>query len=284
MNLTSKSFLKKSFLVLFLFVMVIDRADGAEQIYYSINIATLKSLKEVNQHVNSLKLKGKLVFWEETKVQGLGIFYRVYLGRYRNWDDAVAFRKKLKKTGTVSNLGGIQWFIESGVADEKETSSLDVALKKPNVVPQSSVTKDKNRFIDNQDGTITDTKTGLMWIKNGWRFEFLSAATWFDAMAKIEAFKHGGYSDWRLPRLEEWSSLIDKNYQNPALVEPNPFTNIIGHMPYWTITEFIYSQNSTCMKQCPTEAYVVMLYSGNIHHQKKIDRAFILPVRSMNQH
>ena len=284
MNLTSKSMLKITFLLLFPQLIVINGADCAEQIYYSINIATLKSLEEVNKHVNSLRLQGKMVFWEKAKVQGLGEFYRVYLGRYKNWDDAAAFREKLEKAGEISNLGGIQWFVEPGFPGEKETSSLDVALEKPNAVPHSSSTKEKNRFIDYQDGTIIDKKTGLMWIKNGWRLEFLSATTWFDAIIKTGDFRYGGYRNWRLPTLEEWKSLIDRGNQNPALVEPSPFTNIIAHMPYWTKTEYVYSQSRTCINQCPTESCIVMLYSGNLNHQKKTDLAFILPVRSMNQH
>jgi len=137
------------------------------------------------------------------------------------------------------------------------------------------------RFVDNRDGTITELKTNLMWIKNGWRLDFVSAVTWPEALKKCNAFRLGGYGNWRLSGVEEWRSLIDTGNQAPALVEPNPFENIIVHMPYWTRTEFAGGSEVPLTPGISVRAYTVMLYSGNIIHQKKTDRAFILPVRSI---
>jgi hypothetical protein len=139
----------------------------------------------------------------------------------------------------------------------------------------------KDRFVDNRDGTVTDSTTNLMWVKNGWRLDSLSATTWFDAVKKCRNLKYGYYSDWRLPTIEEWRSILDTNNQFPALVEPNPFVNIITHLPYWSSTEFIYSKNYTCRQICPLDTYTVILYSGSINHQKKTENAFILPVRTI---
>ena len=136
--------------------------------------------------------------------------------------------------------------------------------------------------MDNQDGTVTDTLTGLMWTKNGWRGDFFSAVTWPEATKKCEEFRLGGHADWRLPTVEEWKSLIDARKECPALVEPNPFENIIVHMPYWSKSEFIYGPEHSCNNVCPVHAYAVMLYFGKVTHQNKNKRAFILPVRSKN--
>jgi hypothetical protein len=211
----------------------------------------------------------------------LGQFYRVYIGRYKSWDDALAFRNKLKKSGAVGPLG-IQWFSETEKPQYgQEPPALIVSRSPKPVQPLYSVPQ-KDRFVDNQDGTITDTRTNLMWVKNGWRLDFLSAETWFDAMEKCKNFIHGNYADWRLPTIEDWKTLIDGKHQNPALVEPNPFVNIISHMPYWSKTEYTYGKDHTCNVKCPLETYTVMLYSGKILHQKKSDIAFIMPVRSLN--
>ena len=120
-----------------------------------------------------------------------------------------------------------------------------------------------------------------MWIKNGWRLEFISALPWPVAMDKVKNFKHGNFSDWRLPTIEEWNSLIDSNNQNPALIEPNPFENIISHMPYWSKTEYTYDGNKTGNNQYSSYSYIVTLWSGITNHQNKSKRAFILPVRSI---
>lgn len=271
----------KSALFLFTLIFVlINPGICAEQIFYSIQFATSRNLKDVNAQVNSLKAKGRTVFWEKTDIAGMGQLFRVYVGRYNNWDDAVAFRDRLKKAGAEGPLG-IQWFSEAvEPKDEHEPPKLIVSKKLAFVKPLYS-TSAKNRFVDNKDGTITDTATNLMWIKNGWRLEFISALPWFEALDKVRSFKYRNYTDWRLPTIEEWNSLIDTNKQNPALVEPNPFENIISHMPYWSKTEFTYDKNHICDENCTFDSYIVLLWSGTTYHQKKSNRAFILPVRSI---
>ena len=141
----------------------------------------------------------------------------------------------------------------------------------------------ENRFVDNMDGTVTDRKTGLMWIKNGWRIDFLSAVTWHAAVTKCANFAGGKYTDWRLPTVKEWKSLVDRSVSSPALVEPNPFENIISHMPYWSKTEYAYGEKHTTGSSSARDSYIVMLYSGRFNHQKKTERAFIWPVRTLSQ-
>ena len=275
-------------LLLCLPVMLIQftPVNGAENAYYSIHLASFKNLQNANKHVNSLKKKGKMVFWKETDIPEKGLFYRVYLGKYENRSDALEFWNKLKEEGVVS-YRGIHRFTEESKPfrivkpPRKETYPKTMVAAKPDTVPAIHTTKKKDRFLDNRDGTVTDTITNLMWIKNGWRLDFVSALSWGDAMKKCEGFRHGGYSDWRLPTVQEWKSVLDTGKECPALVEPNPFENIIVHMPYWTRTEFVYGSEHTCTTECPVHAYIVMLYYGKINHQKKNKRAFVLPVRSV---
>lgn len=256
-------------------------ADGAQQYFYSVHYSSFKNLENANRQVNSLQEKGKMVFWKKTDVPGKGLYYRVYLGRYDKRDDAVAFWEKLNKIGAVGYFG-IHRFNEKGELQNKISSAKISAPAKPHTELTSQIPPGKSRFVDNMDGTVTDTTTNLMWIKNGWRLDFFSAATWAEANKKCEKFNLGGYSDWRLPTKKEWRSIIDTSKKNPALVEPNPFVNIIGHMPYWTQTEFTYSRMHTKSKKGPLDTYTVLLYSGAVNHQKKSQRAFILPVRSLN--
>ena len=66
------------------------------------------------------------------------------------------------------------------------------------------------RFTNNSDGTITDTHTGLMWAAkdNG------SLVNWRAARSYIQNYRGGGYTDWRMPTLEELASLYDPNLLN----------------------------------------------------------------------
>ena len=93
-------------------------------------------------------------------------------------------------------------------------------------------------YIDHGDGTVTDTRTGLMWKQCN---EGLSGATceigsslllnWDEALALAEASTFAGYSDWRLPNVKELSSLVEECRREPA-INTNLFPTI--HSTLWS--------------------------------------------------
>lgn len=62
-----------------------------------------------------------------------------------------------------------------------------------------------NNYVDNNDGTISDLATGLMWMQddNG------EGLNWEEALAYAESAEVAGYSDWRLPNAKELQSILD---------------------------------------------------------------------------
>jgi hypothetical protein len=81
-----------------------------------------------------------------------------------------------------------------------------------------------NDFVQIGAHTITDRATGVMWQKSGSNV----ALTFKDAQAyinKLNENQFAGYSDWRIPTLEEAGSLLqprltNKNYLPPLFDEP----------------------------------------------------------------
>lgn len=270
-------YVTKVFLLLVMYACCTGTAIAKERIYYSIHLNSFKNIEDANASINSLLYKGKLVFWKKTDVPGEGVFYKVYLGKYENREDAVDYWQKLKQVGAVSHFG-IQLFTETITTAPEKKTSRHFHTEKPIVTKKIPP---EDRFVDNKDGTVTDLATGLMWLQNGWKLDFVTAVPWFDAIDKLKKFRHGNYDDWRLPTNEEWDSLIDSRHKNPALVEPNPFVNIISHMPYWSKSEYNYGQRHICDQFCTLDSYTVMLYSGQFGHQDKRELAFILPVRTI---
>ncbi|MFN7989645.1 MAG: DUF1566 domain-containing protein [Thermoanaerobaculia bacterium] len=64
-----------------------------------------------------------------------------------------------------------------------------------------------NAFVDDGDGTVTDSASGLMWT----RADSGSAMTWQEALAFADAKNASGFlghSDWRLPNAKELQSLL----------------------------------------------------------------------------
>ena len=74
------------------------------------------------------------------------------------------------------------------------------------------MTDDKPRFIDNNDGTITDTQTDLMWAKeDSWQSE-KKWFSWDEAKEYCHNMayqKLAGYNDWRMPEKDELLTLVD---------------------------------------------------------------------------
>ena len=76
-----------------------------------------------------------------------------------------------------------------------------------------------NYFVDNNDGTVTDMATMLMWEKSGSiRSIDYDRSNAYIKLLKRERF--AGYSDWRLPTLEELASLLEKGEQNGVHIDP----------------------------------------------------------------
>lgn len=75
-----------------------------------------------------------------------------------------------------------------------------------------------NLFRDNNDGTISDLATDLMWSRTG----SASGMDWKAALAyahERNAENYRGYNDWRLPNAKELQSIVDYS-RSPGATDP----------------------------------------------------------------
>ena len=85
-----------------------------------------------------------------------------------------------------------------------------------------------NYFVDNKDNlTVTDKSANLMWMRRGCDINSIrTIARW---IAELNRDNFGGYSDWRLPTVEEGLTLLKKNrndrglYLHPCFSAGQPF-------------------------------------------------------------
>ncbi len=73
------------------------------------------------------------------------------------------------------------------------------------------------RFTDNQDGTITDTQTGLIWTREDSWLDKEQWMTWDEAAdwaKNLSTGKFAGNYDWRLPTILEAKTLYDPASSN----------------------------------------------------------------------
>jgi len=97
-----------------------------------------------------------------------------------------------------------EWVGEEEWGDEEEE---DVAL----------VEEEVPSFIDNGDGTISDTQANLMWKKDDSFKEYGYGINWFEAQDYCEMLNEkqfAGYDDWRLPSGEEAKSVFSFTQSN----------------------------------------------------------------------
>lgn len=145
------------------------------------------------------------------------------------------------------------------------------------------------RYTDNNNGSVTDNLTGLIWLKNAtclW-------TTWQDAIDKSKALKGDGSQcdltdgsvagQWRLPNRKEMLSLLDRQRQDPALSIGHPFQ---GFNSYGYAGRFLWYWTSTYVRPYPNFAYMVNMYDGELDREMRTDSMSSLyawPVRDSGQ-
>jgi len=121
-----------------------------------------------------------------------------------------------------------------------------------------------NRFIDNNDGTITDIKTGLVWQKDTAPWTF----TWEKAVKYCGEMGDG----WRLPTIEELISIVDYSRIDPAI--DSVFFNAQSSY-YWS---------STANAGDPNYAWGVSFYFGYVDYYGKSGYDYyVRAVRSLGE-
>jgi len=107
-------------------------------------------------------------------------------------------------------------------------------------------------FIDNGDGTVLDTITGLVWQKeDGGEMTIESAFNYCDSLTL------GGFSDWRLPTAQEGFSILNMQFVNPSL-DVAIFSQSAAE--YWWTSEFQWND--------PTKVWVTNAGGGIGNHPK----------------
>ena len=86
---------------------------------------------------------------------------------------------------------------------------------------------------------VRDRLTGLYWTRKADLAPGLT--TWeeaFSVIAELNRRACGGFSDWRLPNINELESLVDAEHHSPALPQNHPFLEVREF--YWSSTTSFY--------------------------------------------
>ena len=120
-------------------------------------------------------------------------------------------------------------------------------------------------YRDATKGVVVDTRTGLVWQDDATAAS--TTATWANAITTCENLVLGGYTDWRLPNINELKSIRDMSRSGPAIEAT--FVN--------TATNYYWS--STSYGAGPTGAWSVYFYFGVVDAFVKTNSYYVRCVR-----
>jgi len=117
----------------------------------------------------------------------------------------VAGAEETLVVNTSEALNGLHLFQDENEKLEKHLATLGISTTSE-ASKANEIGKD-GTFIAYDDGTVLDTKTNLMW----WWSSTEQVKTWSDTQFKSKNFRGGGYSDWRVPSIDELKTIYVKS-------------------------------------------------------------------------
>jgi uncharacterized coiled-coil protein SlyX len=141
------------------------------------------------------------------------------------------------------------------------------------------------RYTDNNDGTITDNRTGLLWLKNAncfGRLEWKMAQKIVTELASGQCGlrDHSRAGEWRLPSKEEWAAMMDYRYRKLTLSdaigtgqwkEGDAFS-AVQFSKYWSST--VYSK-----KKSKSLIWSADIYNGELNSDDQNTKWHVWAIR-----
>jgi hypothetical protein len=173
------------------------------------------------------------------------------------------------KSGSAGTIEVLATGVYSGVGGTSFGTNDDASL-------QIGAPSTSPRFIDQGNGTLYDTVTGLTWLKKA---DCLKNLSWTSALTAIGSLANGscGLTDgstagmWRMPNRNEMLSLSDRAATFPQadyfdgmpdglnVTGPVIFNNFTASVFYWTSsTDFASTTNAWTVHSCDFGVYNIL--------------------------
>jgi uncharacterized protein (TIGR02145 family) len=165
---------------------------------------------------------------------------------------------------TYADSTGNAWYVHFSTGYENHNRKVNMYYVRAVRAGQS---ESLDHLVDNGDGTVTDTSTGLMWQQ-----DTQGAMTWEEAITYCESLSFASYDDWRLPDINELFSLVDYSKFDPA-IDTTFFPNTQSY-------EESYYWSSTTYTDFTDEVWCMETYGGGRWPNPKSYTYYVLAVRA----
>lgn len=147
-----------------------------------------------------------------------------------------------------------------------------------------------NRFVDCGNGTVTDTQTGLIWLKNAKCFSYLDYAAANKAAVELRSGQCGltdgsAAGSWRLPTEQEWTGLLKPTCSPYGVGTPLPDRSGLGCHDTNPVNQWATGVERNGYWSCatfadnPIGAWFGSLYYGTVSLDAKTNLYPVWPVR-----
>lgn len=134
-------------------------------------------------------------------------------------------------------------------------------------------------FVDNSDGTVTDSKHGLIWMRcsvgQSWQNNSCvgdaSALSWQQALVVAHGYVYINQQGWRVPNVKELASITEGQCVRPAIN-----TELFPNTPaddFWTSTPSVTD---------PQRAWVIAFFNSSNSLKEKNLSVYTRLVRTAN--
>ncbi|MBF0541507.1 MAG: caspase family protein [Nitrospirae bacterium] len=163
-------------------------------------------------------------YWEKIKISKDVTDFQSFLTEYPNSSFAPVARLSIKQLEKIN------------------PSTQQAKVVKVSIPAKRQVTSIDGRYIDSGDGTIIDSQTGLMWTKKDSYADLGKCLDWNDSKSYIRKLVTGGYSDWRMPTVNELNKIYEQSKINSGFdgkfpVHIDPIFASGGAYFYWSSEE-----------------------------------------------